>query len=135
MYLKGMGGVAFSSQAVWASLRASSSFSGLSRYAHSNRRKFLHRFIKKNIVFFWKRKKLETCFENFRKFSKILRSKKIDFFEIFHWHLYENEKFWDRKNRKFSISKISKIFIGNWMKIEIENFRSQKFSDANFKWL
>ena len=54
----------------------------------------------------------------FRKKTRFFRS---NIFENFHWNLYENEKFWDRKFSKFLISK---IFIGNWMKIfEIENFR------------
>ena len=79
-------------------------------------------------------------FENFEieKFRKISISKKFDL-ENFHSKLYENEKKWDRKNRKFSISKILKIFIENCMKMKkfeiekIRNFWSQNFSDVNFE--
>ena len=76
-----------------------SSFFGRSECVYRLRTENLLRSIKKIIDFFWKRKKLETCFENFRKKMRL-------------------------KNRKFSISDrnfhFHSLFNGN--------FRSQNFS-------
>ena len=83
-------------------------------------------YTKKSKKFGWFQKKLWQPKVGHRKF---LRSKIFDF----HFHTIFNEFFWDQKFRNFSISKFSKIFIENCMKMKIEIFRSQKFSSSNFK--
>ena len=58
---------------------------------------------------------------------KFLRSK---IFENFHWKLYENENFWDRKFTEFFSSKKFQLnFQWKFSMTIFENFRSQNFRE------
>ena len=101
----------------------------------SARKNYMDPF-KKNHQQILKTKKVGATFG---KFLIFFRSK---IFENFHWNLYENQKKWDKKIRKFSISKIS-FFIQFWMKIfyffwkffdlkNFENFHSKLYEKWKF---